>query len=68
MTEDHVATGEEKIVLLAHQMDISTETPTEIHCPYCGGITTEGEIFCCNTIVKALNAIADARDKFKGWR
>ncbi len=64
MTNDHVTTGEEKLLLLAQQMDVSRAAPTQIHCPYCGGVTSEGETFCCDTIIRALNAIADARDKF----
>jgi hypothetical protein len=64
MTEDHVASGEEKLLMVAQQMDVSKDTPTQIHCPYCGGLTSEGEIFCCDTIIRALNAIADARDRF----
>ena len=64
MTGNRVATGEEKLLMVAQQMDVSKTTPTEISCPYCGGITTEGEIFCCDTIVRALSAIADARDRF----
>lgn len=61
---DHVATGEEKLLLLAQQMDVSQETPTIIFCPYCKGSTVGGASFCCDTIVRALNAIADARDRF----
>jgi hypothetical protein len=64
MTGDHIMTGEEKLLMLANQMDVSQETPTIIFCPYCNGSTIEGEVFCCNTIVRALSAIADARDRF----
>ena len=61
---DHVATGEEKLLLLAQQMDVYKPGPTRIECPYCKGVTNEGESFCCDTIIRALNAIADARDRF----
>lgn len=64
MTSDHVMTPDEKLLMLAHQMDISQETPTVIFCPYCKGSTIEGQAFCCDTVIRALSAIADARDRF----
>jgi len=64
VTGDHIMTGEEKLLALSQQMDVSETCPTEIHCPYCGGMTLEGEVFCCDTIIRALSAIADARDRF----
>jgi hypothetical protein len=59
-------TGEEKILFLSQQMDVSKEIPVTLRCPYCGGLTNEGEMFCCDMIIRALNAIADAREKFIG--
>lgn len=65
MADNHEATGEEKLLLLSHQLDTMTRVgPIDIECPYCGKITSPGKQFCCGMIVRALGALQDAREKF----
>jgi hypothetical protein len=73
MTGNGMTTGEEKLLLLSQQLDtIARVGLVDIQCPYCKGVTSPGKTFCCETIIKALNALADARDKFgnmeRYWR
>lgn len=65
MTENHVSTGEEKLLMLSQQMDtIARVGPVDIHCPYCNGVTSPEKTFCCDMIIRALNVLQDAREKF----
>src|SRR6185437_5316447 len=50
MSDNAVATGEEKFWALSRQIDtIARVGPIDIQCPYCGGITSPGKTFCCET-------------------
>jgi hypothetical protein len=65
MNEDHAPTPNEKLLMLSQQLDTMARVgPVDVMCPYCNGVTSPGNEFCCPMIVKALTALADARDKF----
>jgi hypothetical protein len=36
----------------------------DFECPYCFRFTAPGEPFCCGTLMRAVEAILEARDKF----
>ena len=59
-------TGEDKLMAVSQQMDeLMAGTTDEIRCPYCGRVTKDGQPFCCFTIMRAMNTLFDARDRFR---
>jgi hypothetical protein len=55
-------TGRDKVRIVAEQMQRERK-PGErmvLLCPYCDGISSEGETFCCELLMKAFEAILDA--------
>lgn len=58
--------GDEKLMAVSQQMDeVMAGTSTEIRCPYCLRVTQDGDPFCCPTAMKAINALFEARDRFR---
>jgi hypothetical protein len=62
---DSAAGGHDKLMYVSQQLDTMARNDElfDIHCPYCGGMTSPGKIFCCITIERACVALLDARDK-----
>ena len=54
--EDKIANIEAQFVLMEHG-EINT-----FSCPYCAGISAQGEAFCCPLMMKAVAAILDRHE------
>lgn len=66
MSDDHVPTAQEKLQFVAEQ--IAANPPGQrlkLDCPYCFGRTRRGEEFCCETLLKAFEAILDANEQLR---
>lgn len=63
---NQVSSGDEKLLAVSQQIDdVMANISTEIRCPYCTRVTAVGENFCCGTMMRAANALMDARDRFR---
>ena len=56
-------TGDEKLEFVRDQMQIMWREQKEmdIHCPYCLNVVEHGDSACCETLMKAVNAIIEAQ-------
>lgn len=56
-----MSTGTEKLQMVAQQLaDLVPGQRPVLDCPYCGGRTRRGEVFCCATMLHAVDAILEA--------
>lgn len=64
------ASGEDRLMMVSKQLDAIQADPSinAIACPYCGKTTQQGTDFCCNTMIRAIGVLLDARDKVKQMR
>jgi hypothetical protein len=53
--------ADDKLLSLEMQIDSFGKGVNTISCPYCGMSTPEGSVFCCTTLMKAVQAILDRR-------
>lgn len=53
--------ADDKLLSLEMQIDSFGKGVNTISCPYCQSSTPEGSVFCCNTLMNALQAILDRR-------
>ena len=57
-------TGDEKLEFVRDQMQVMWREQKEmdIHCPYCLHVVNPGDSVCCETLMKAVNAIIEAQN------
>ena len=62
---DHAMSSEDKLMFVSRQLDALQveQDANAVQCPYCGKVTIMGNIFCCRTMVAAVEVLLDARDK-----
>lgn len=66
MAEDRAPTGTEKLQFVAEQL--ASTLPGQravLDCPYCLGRTRAREVFCCETLLKAVTAILEAKEQIE---
>jgi hypothetical protein len=57
-------------MMISQQLDAmqQNEDICTLSCPYCGWVNMPGCAFCCPTMVRAVAALLDARDKVKAMQ
>lgn len=67
MTDDnHIPTGTEKLQFMAEQLaELVPGQRPYLDCPYCFGSSRRGETFCCELLLRAVEAILDANQQIQ---